>query len=229
MKIVLSSLLDGATAATGTTVIIDVYRAFTTAAVAFQKGAEKIILVGEIENALDLKARGAGELCVGEVGGIKPKGFDLGNSPFELSNSDLEGKTLIQSTRAGTVGVETAANADLIYGGSLAVARATAEVILRDQPDMVSLVAMGWEGKDRTDEDELCGIYLRNLLQGLQPDREAVHSLVLGCKESQKFDNPDKPHFHPGDRDRALDIDSVPFAIKIKREDGLLVARPETP
>lgn len=229
MNIVLTSLLEGARSATGTVVIIDVYRAFTTAAVAFQQGAEKIILVGEIEDALKLKSQGVGEICVGEVGGKMPEGFDHGNSPYELSSMDLMGKTLIQSTRAGTVGVEAATQAEHIYGGSLAVAQATAQVILRERPETVTLVAMGWEGRDRTDEDEHCGLYMRNLLQGLQPDREAVRSLVLGCKESQKFDNPDKPHFHPGDRDRALDIDSVPFAIQITREGGLLIARPESP
>ena len=43
MEIHLKSLLQGARESTGTVVIIDVYRAFTTAAVAFQRGAEKII------------------------------------------------------------------------------------------------------------------------------------------------------------------------------------------
>lgn len=35
MQIVIDSLLEGAKSATGTVIIIDVYRAFTTAAVAF--------------------------------------------------------------------------------------------------------------------------------------------------------------------------------------------------
>jgi 2-phosphosulfolactate phosphatase len=38
----LLSLLEGAHAAKGTVVVIDVYRAFTTAAIAFQQGAAKI-------------------------------------------------------------------------------------------------------------------------------------------------------------------------------------------
>lgn len=81
------------------------FRAFTTAAVALARGAEKIILTAEPEEALALRAAGVGELCLGEVGGIRPPGFDFGNSPFELSQADVAGKTLIQSTRAGTVGV----------------------------------------------------------------------------------------------------------------------------
>ena len=67
MEIRKGSLLKGAQEAEGTVVIIDVYRAFTTAAVAFLKGAEKIVLVAEVEEALALKKRGVGTLCMGEV------------------------------------------------------------------------------------------------------------------------------------------------------------------
>ena len=227
MKIRLGSLMDGAREAEGTVVIIDVYRAFTTAAVAFRRGAEKIVLVAEVAEALDLRAQGIGELCVGEVGGKRPEGFDFGNSPFELSRADVAGKTLIQSTRAGTVGVTLAEKADRVYGGSLAVAEATVKAVLRDGPELVTLVAMGWAGRERTDEDEQCAFYMKNLLEGRRPDREAVRSLVLSGKESQKFGDPAQPHFHAMDREIALQIDSVPFAIKIAREDGFWIARPE--
>ena len=223
----MGSLLGDARQAEGTVVIIDVYRAFTTEAVAFLRGAEKIVLVAEVDEALKLRRRGVGEVCVGEVEGKRPEGFDFGNSPFELSRADVAGKTLIHSTRAGTVGVQAATKGDPVYGGSLAVAGATVKAILRDPPEVVTLVAMGWAGRVRTDEDELCALYMRTLLQGRQPDREAVRHLVLMGEESQKFGDPAQPHFHPRDRDIALRIDSVPFAIKVVREDGLLVARPE--
>lgn len=59
------------------------FRAFTTAAVALARGAQKIILTAEPEEALALRAAGLGELCMGEVGGVRPPGFDFGNSPFE--------------------------------------------------------------------------------------------------------------------------------------------------
>ena len=103
MEIQIASLLSGAREAQGTTIIIDVFRAFTTAAVAFERGARQIILVAEIEEARQLRQQGAGDLCMGEVDGTKPAGFDFGNSPYELSQADVTGKTLIQSTRAGTV------------------------------------------------------------------------------------------------------------------------------
>ncbi len=226
MEVRLASLLEGAQQADGTVVIIDVYRAFTTAAVAFLKGAEKIILVGEVDEAIALREAGKGDLCVGEVEGRRPTGFDHNNSPFEMCRADLTGKTVIQSTRAGTVGVCAATKADRIYGGSFVVSGTTAQVIGKEQPDVVTLVAMGWAGKTRTDEDEQCGMYLKNLLEGREANPDYVRGLVMAGSESQKFGDPKTPQFHPRDRDIALRIDAAPFAIAIAEEERLLVARP---
>jgi 2-phosphosulfolactate phosphatase len=225
MDIRIVSLLQGAQAAQGTTIVIDVFRAFTSAAVAVDRGAEKIILVAEIDEALDLRRQGVGELCMGEVDGIKPAAFDFGNSPYELSQAQLAGKTLIQSTRAGTVGVTAAADAETIYLGSFVTASATVHTVRQSAPSLVTLVAMGVAGQRRSDEDEQCALYLRNLLQGRQPDAAAVRALVLAGAEAQKYDDPAQPHYHPQDRVLALHIDRYPFALRVRREGGLLVAR----
>ena len=74
MEIRLLSLLEGARRAAGTVVIIDVYRAFTTAAVALQRGAARILLVNTPESAFKLRREGRGDLCMGEVSGIKVPG-----------------------------------------------------------------------------------------------------------------------------------------------------------
>ena len=175
----MGSLLPGAQEAEGLVVVIDVFRCFTTEAVAFANGAKEIVLVAEIEEAFELQKLGRGDLLMGEVGGKKPEGFDFGNSPYELKNVDLTGKTIIQSTRAGTVGVTAASHAEIVYGGSFAVADATVKNILYSRPEIVTLVAMGLEGKIRADEDEQCGLYMRNLLKGRKPDNQAVRSLVI--------------------------------------------------
>lgn len=229
MEIRICSLLPGARAAEGTAIIIDVFRAFTTAAVAFSRGAEKIILVAEIQEALELRERGAGDLCIGEVDGVRPEGFDLGNSPYEMSAADVEGRVLIQSTRAGTVGMAAATRAREVYAGSFAIARATVQAITRRHPPLVTIVAMGAEGNVRSDEDEQCALYLRNLFLGRTPDNYAVRELVMAGQEAQKYGDPITPHFRSGDAEIALRIDSFDFAIRVTREDGLLVARPEAP
>ena len=224
MAIRISSLSQGASRAKGTAVVVNVYRAFTTAAVAFARGAERIILVPEIGEVLAFRDGGLGELCIGEVGGVRPYGFDFGNSPYELSRADVRGRTLVQSTRAGTVGVSLASCADRVYAGSLTIASATAAAVLRGRPRLVTIVAMGWEGRTRTDEDELCALYIKNLLEGRSQDPDAVAALVRAGAHSQKFDDPDQPHFHPSDREIARDADAIGLAIRVKREDGLLVA-----
>ena len=227
MEIRLASLLDGARSAEGVVIIIDVFRAYTTAAVALSRGVEKIVLVAEIEEAIALREQGVGELCVGEVGGMRPEGFDFNNSPSQMANADIEGKTIIQSTRAGTVGMAAAARAERLYGGSFAVASATVRAVERRRPELITIVAMGSEGIVHVDEDEQCALFLKNLFQGRRADHEAVRTLVLAGEESQKYDDPTKPHFPPEDREMALTIDSHDFAISVEREDGLLIARRE--
>ncbi|MEE2885369.1 MAG: 2-phosphosulfolactate phosphatase [Chloroflexota bacterium] len=227
MNLIIDSLLDGAQKAEGTAIIIDVFRAFTTAAIAFSKGAKSIVLVDTPSKAIKLREQGVGDLCMGEVHGAKPDGFDFGNSPYELSLAEIRGQTLIHSTMAGTVGVTAAKNAEHIYLGSLVLAKATANRILTDDPDVVTIVAMGGGGRFRTDEDEQCALYIRNLLEGRQPDTSAVRSLVLSGSESLKFSDSNQPQFHRKDIDMALEIDSCPFAIKVNRIDGLLIATPD--
>ncbi len=226
MEIKVDSLLEGAQKAEGTVVIVDVFRAFTNAAVAFSRGASKIILVAEPPEAIELRDKGIGDLCAGEVNGIKPEGFDLGNSPYEMTQAHVKDKIIIQSTRAGTVGAAYATKATAIYVASLVVARATAKVILQDSPPMVTIVAMGHNARMRTDEDELCALYLRNLMQGRQPDPNAIRNLILSSGEVAKFYDPKLPHFNPKDCEIALDINRFDFAIRVTKEDNMLIARP---
>jgi 2-phosphosulfolactate phosphatase len=225
MEIRIESLLEGAKQARGTVVIVDVFRAFTTAAVALARGADRIIMVAEIDEALRLRDQGVGESCVGEVNGIQPEGFNFGNSPHEMMQASLQGKVVIQSTRAGTTGVAAAMQADAVYAGSFVVAEATAKAILQDKPAYVTIVAMGWNARVRTDEDELCALYLRNLMQGRRPDPEALRKLVLASGEAAKFGDPKQPHFHREDLEIALQVDKYDFAIRVVKEDGFLVAR----
>ena len=228
MEISLGSLKRGAEEAQGTTIIIDVFRAFTTAAIAFDRGAKEIVLFADPNDALDLHRKGVGDYLMGEVSGKKPDGFHFGNSPHEISDVDMTGKTLIQSTRAGTVGVEAATNAAEVFLGSFVVAQATVDAIRKESPSLVSIIAMGDQGVVRADEDEQCGIYLRNIMEERKPDFNAVKSLIMTGGATQKFFDPDQPQYHPEDVALALQADRYSFAMKISREDGLLVARKQS-
>ena len=240
MEISIYSLLEGAKRATGTVAVIDVFRAFTTAAVALANGASSIVMVRTVEEALALRDAGIGQICMGEVRGRAwrhqppvsplrgeaPDGFDFGNSPFEVSGVDLRGQTIIQRTSAGTQGIVAAANqADRLYAASLVTAEATVRALLSGPPDQISLVAMGDNGIKRTDEDELCAIHLRNRLEGRPGDPDAIRRLILAGSEVERFSDPARPYLHPEDVNIALDIDRYDFAVRVEFENGRPVAR----
>lgn len=208
--IIVGSLEDAAHQATGTAVIIDVFRAFTTGAVALANGAEKIVMVGDLDQARDLRAQGVGALCLGERGGDRPEGFDYGNSPAEIEAVDFSGQTLIQTTSNGTRGILAAAGAARVYAGAFASARATVAAILADPVLPVSLVAMGDAGGLRRDEDELCALFLRALLSGLEPDDQAVAQAVRTMAEQV-----DTRRLTREDVEACLVIDRVDFAIPV--------------
>jgi hypothetical protein len=63
MEISIHSLLEGAARATGRVAIIDVFWAFTTAAVALAKGAAGIVMVRSVEEALAHRDAGIGQIC----------------------------------------------------------------------------------------------------------------------------------------------------------------------
>ena len=147
MRITIYSLIEGAERATGTVAVIDVFRAFTSAAVALANGALSIVMVRTVEEAVALRDAGIGHICMGEVHGRAPPGFDFGNSPFEISGVDFGGKKIIQRTSAGTQGIVAAGKrAERPYAASLVTAEATVRALLSGPPDQISLVAMAIMG-----------------------------------------------------------------------------------
>jgi 2-phosphosulfolactate phosphatase len=57
--------------AIGAVVVIDVIRAFTTAAYALAGGLQEILLAGSVEEAFHLRRRFPDALIMGEVNGLK--------------------------------------------------------------------------------------------------------------------------------------------------------------
>ncbi len=226
MRIHKVSLLDGARGARGATVIIDVYRAMTSAAVILAGGARELVFVTDVETALGLRDAGRVDLCAGEIDGKRPDGFDFGNSPHELTAADLRDRRVVLSTRAGTAGLEAAAGASRRFGGAFVTLSATVAVLRRTGADEVTVVAMGWSAARRTVEDETCADLLCDLLAGQTPDTRAAIKCVRHDPESAKFGDPARPWFHAEDREIALDIDRFDFAVEaVPTADGLLAAR----
>ena len=216
MNIEILQLIDGAKKARGLTVVIDVFRAFTVEAYAMAAGARQILPVGSIDTAYAIKEAHPDYLLMGERGGKKCPGFDFGNSPSQIAGLDLRGKTLVHTTSAGTQGIANAVHADEILTGSLVNAKATAKYILSRNPEHVSLVCMGLEGREPTEEDTLCAEYIKALLMGENPDISAQMDDLRNTSGAKFFDPAQQDAFPQPDFDMCLQLNRFDFALKVE-------------
>lgn len=222
MKIIIENLIKGAKKAKGLTVLIDVFRAFTTAAYVMGNHAEKIIPVSELEKAFNLKRKNPNYILMGERKGLKVEGFDYGNSPYEIKNIDFTGKTVIMTTSAGTQGIINAENAGEIILGNFVNIQSIIAYIKKVNPAVVTLVALGSSGIEICDEDQLCAKYIKQKLEGKNPDFNKIKSHLKKYKSALKFFDIKKPEFPKGDFDCAMDIDKFKFVLRIVEKDNEL-------
>jgi 2-phosphosulfolactate phosphatase len=204
--------------------VIDVLRAFSTAAYAFSLGAKQILLAGTVEEALTLRQQVQNSKVMGEINGIRPDGFDFGNSPTYLSQENLSGVTMIQRTTAGTQGVIRSQNAEVLLAASLVVADATVKYVKKLGSDQVTFVITG---KDfgGGDEDLACAEYLESFLKDERPDPQPFIQRVLSSRDAVQHFDPNKTGFPITDLDYCTQIDKFDFAMPIERNDGRLIMR----
>ena len=99
MEITIHQLLPGAREARGIAVIIDVFRAYSVESYAFAQGMKRIYPVGDMEEAYRLKQQHPDYLLCGEREGRKQAGCDFGNSPLEIIQHDLTGRSKTPPTQ----------------------------------------------------------------------------------------------------------------------------------
>jgi 2-phosphosulfolactate phosphatase len=207
--------LDDCDRATGTVIVIDVVRAFTTAAFAFEAGALSIILVSEVAEAFALR-RGAPQLLLmGESEGAPVPGFDFGNSPSALAGVDLRGRRLVQRTSQGTQGVVKSDGAGSMLAASFVCAGATARWVRRSSQKRVTFVITGTGRVGDGDEDAACADYIAALLHGQQPDPAPYLDRVRGSLAGRLLMDPSRPEYPAADLPLCLDLDRFFFAMPV--------------
>ena len=220
MEIRIEHLLEGAKRSEGLVVIIDVFRAFSVECYAYASGAKKIIPVKEVEEAFEYKKENNEYILVGERNGIKVEGFDFGNSPYEISKTDLKDKTIIHTTSSGVQGISNALKAEEIITGSLVNAKAIARYIKDRNPKIVTLVPMGWCGDTETMEDEICATYIKSLLEDNELDISKDIEALKETDGARFFDEKTQHIFPKEDFYLCTDINKFDFIIKVHTDNG---------
>ncbi|OQR64413.1 2-phosphosulfolactate phosphatase [Streptomyces maremycinicus] len=206
-------------------VVVDVMRAFTVAAWAFARGAEKIVLAESLEEALALKARHPDWLALKD--GPPAPGFDAVNSPGLLRSIDLGGRTVVQKTTAGTVGALAVKGASLVLCASFVVAEATAQLLRARGSDGVTFVVTGEEG--RAEEDLACAQYIARRVTEAGTEAAGFLRRAAESRAAVELAEGVRQGVHPDDVALCLEVDRFPFAMVAALENSLMVLRPWAP
>ncbi|MEU3397294.1 2-phosphosulfolactate phosphatase [Streptomyces filamentosus] len=205
-------------------VVVDVMRAYTVAAWAFARGAERIVLAGSLDEALALKARHPDWVALKD--GPPAPGFDAVNSPGLLRSADLGGRTVVQKTTAGTVGALAVKDASLVLCAGFVVAEATARLLRARGCEDVTFVVTGEDG--RADEDLACAQYiaLRAADGGAETGPEGFLRRGGASRAAFELTEGVRQGVHPDDVALCLELDRFPFAMVAAQEGSLMVLRP---
>lgn len=144
-----------------TVVIIDILRATSSICTAFEHGAESIIPVAGVEEARAYKKQGY--LVAAERDGIILDFADLGNSPFNFSPENIQGKTIVYSTTNGTGIIRKASSAGRIVIGSFLNISSLCDWLIT-QDENVLLFCSGWKNRFNLEDTICAGAFAERLL-----------------------------------------------------------------
>jgi len=205
-------------------VVIDVMRAFTVAAWAFARGAERIVLAESLDDVLALKARHPDWVAIKD--GPSAPGFDTVNSPGLLRSMDLRGRTVVQKTTAGTVGALAVKDASLVLCAGFVVAEATARLLRSRACEAVTYVVTGEDG--RAEEDLACAQYIALRAAGVADGGGQAAPFLRRAAESraaEELRTGVRRGVHPDDVALCLELDRFPFAMVAIWEAGVMTLR----
>jgi 2-phosphosulfolactate phosphatase len=160
-------------------------------------GAAAIWPFGNLEAARTAWAAFSGpKLLCGELGALRPEGFDLGNSPGEFTPDRVAGKTLFFSTTNGTVAVLAAESAAAgappghLFAGALVNASAVANAVLAAGTDL-TLLCSGTQGLFSAEDVIGAGAVLAAILAKTTAELRSDRAVIaLAAFQSARADLP---------------------------------------
>lgn len=178
--------------------VIDILRATTTMCAALSNGARAIIPVSSTEEALRLaQTIGSDDvLLAGERRCMKIPGFHLGNSPLEMTEPAVRGKTLVVTTSNGTRALLACQGAAWVYptaAANLNLAAERGREALESSQDIL-IVCAGRNGDFALDDAYCAGRLAAAILGSTKPRRElndgGLASLDLVRRYGDHWDRP---------------------------------------
>ncbi|MEI8387157.1 MAG: 2-phosphosulfolactate phosphatase [Verrucomicrobiota bacterium] len=206
-------------------VVIDVLRAFSTAAVALGRGAVEIYPVLDVEEAFGRSARDPDLILMGETDCRPVPGFDLGNSPVAAAAFPFAGRRAVQRTTAGTRGLVCCRDARSLWAASFLVGSATADALRASGAKRVAFVITGTVHYGSADDDLACAEWMAELVRGNRPPVGPFLDRVRTSVAAATFLDPSTPLHAPADVDFCARADVFNFPMQAQAGHESLVLR----
>ena len=163
-------------------VVADIFRATSTITAALSLGAKAVLPVASIEEVIFL-TNGQDMIGAAERKGKPVPGISLTNSPTQLANADIAGKTIVLSTSNGTQAMLQAKWADKVFAGSFLQVGALANALLAADSSVVIHCA-GWLGQPCLEDTLFAGALTDRLLHhGYEIGNDGTQMAYLLWKE----------------------------------------------
>lgn len=201
-------------------VVIDVFRAFTTAAYILERQPRTYCLMKKQQVVSELALHYSNSILIGKSEkGAEQIAYHIPNSPTRVMQTPITGQHILHRTEAGALGVLQSKGADIILAVGFVNAKATIDYIKELTQAQVTVLPMGHEGITPSMEDEACAHYVKELMKGRSMDLTSLlHSLKEG--PGQYFFKGDQWQYPAEDFERCLEMDRFSFAIQAEIKEG---------
>jgi len=205
-------------------VVIDVFRAFTTACYILEKLPASYMFTNKSIVVSQHVSKFYDPFLIGKAERGATLKYDIPNSPTRVKEFELKGRNVLHRTEGGANGIMMLKGFDTILVASLANADATVKYLSKLQNPRVSLIPMGHEGVTPSLEDELCAQYIDAQLKGKAIELSQYRS-TLREGPGKYFFSDDQWQYPSQDFDLCLEIGRFNFAIQAEVQDGYATLR----
>jgi 2-phosphosulfolactate phosphatase len=190
--------LTSAETAGRTVFVVDILRATTSICAALSHGARAVIPVGSTEEALRMKQTlGSDDILLAGEQNCEPiQGFDLGNSPVEMKEEIVKGKSIVMRTTNGTralLGIQSAGTVYPFAAANISLAGQKAQEFYERDRDIL-IVCSGRENAFSLD-DAYCAGRLAVAAMGGRRRAKGLNDAALACLDlvrryGERWDRP---------------------------------------
>ncbi|MBN9342921.1 MAG: hypothetical protein BGO76_07055 [Caedibacter sp. 38-128] len=195
------------------TVIIDVFRAFTTACYVLERHPASYFYSYSCKAVEKLTLQTVNPFLIGKPEKGSQLKYHIPNSPTHVAKKEIKNRNIIHRSESGARGILSSQKVDLILAAGFVNARATVDYIKTFKNSIVTILPMGHEATSPSLEDEICAQYLLALMNSKCFDT-SIYVLELASGPGKYFFSDDQDQYPKEDFAMCLELNKFNFAIQ---------------